>query len=221
MGPRNLRVVLISLFLFVFGFALYEELLPIHARTLGASGVELGALFTISQVMLTVGVLLGGFLADRYGARNLMLASWIGSVPVPLLYLLAGSWAWLLPGLILFNLTYSGLPALNAYLSGQARRDRIASTFGIVGAASSAGSFLGRGLGGVLAERFGISLNFALALLCFAASTVALFLTEREQRVRHASLPLTEAFRLRGFAGRWPFLAVLAVINGIPIAVFP
>jgi YNFM family putative membrane transporter len=221
MAPRSLRPLLASLFLFVFGFAFYDELFPIYARSLGASAVELGTLFTLAQVMLTVGVLLGGFLSDRYGSRTLMVISWIAVVPVPLMYLAAPTWAWLIPGVILFNITYSGLPALNAYVSANAQREQIASAFGTIGAASSAGSFLGRGLGGIVAERFGMSTNFLVALICFAASTAAMFLTAPDRSSRRPAVRITEAVPLRTLAGRRPSLGLLAVVNAVPLALLP
>ena len=60
MTRRNLYVLFFTMFLFVFGFGLYDDLFPIHARNLGATPVQLGFLFTVRQLTITAGSILGG-----------------------------------------------------------------------------------------------------------------------------------------------------------------
>ncbi|MCL6641211.1 MAG: hypothetical protein K6T92_07540 [Candidatus Rokubacteria bacterium] len=58
---RNLRLLFASLLLWMLGVGLYEGLIPIFARQLGASAVQLGSLYTVRSLGLAVGFLAGAF----------------------------------------------------------------------------------------------------------------------------------------------------------------
>jgi len=218
---RNLRILFLSMFLWVFGFGLYDDLFAIQARALGATGVQLGLLFTTRQLIITAGSILGGILSDRYSRRTVMLVSWVLGAPAPLLFLAAREWVWLLPGIVLYDLTIFGLPALNAYITERTDPTKIASTFAILTTASALSLLLSPTLGGLIAARWSIRTTFALAFLCYAASTVLIFWSAPDRPGGRAALPWREALRIWDLGSPWPLFILLGLMTGVPLALAP
>ncbi len=175
----NLRLLFTALLLWMLGVALYDQLIPIYARQLGATPVQLGTLFTLRNLTLATGFLIGWTLADRFSRRTVILVSWIAGVPVPLMLIAAKSYLWLLPGLLLYELTYFGLPAINAYVTQRVPPKELASAFSVMGTISSMGFLVSPTLGGLIADRWGIPAVFVIAFVLFFLSSILIV------RLRH------------------------------------
>ncbi len=171
---HSLRRVFLALLLWGVGFGLYNYLWPSYASSLGANGIELGLLFALQTLVNTVVALPGGWLADRFDRRRVILVGWWIAVPSAVVWALAGGWQALIPGILLYNGSNVLVPALQAYVAGRAPADRVASTFTLVFAASSLGPVLSPAVGGYLADRLGIRAVFWLAFALFAASALVL-----------------------------------------------
>ena len=221
MTRRNLYVLFFTMFLFVFGFGLYDDLFPIHARNLGATPVQLGFLFTVRQLTITAGSILGGILSDRYSRRAVMFPSWYLAAPAPLLFFAAPSWGWLLPGIFLYDITIFGLPALNAYVAERTDPERIASTFATLTAASSSALLISPALGGLIAARWGIRATFLLAFVCYSLSTLLVYRTEPERAGVRRVLPWRQALRFWELGRLWRLLIMLGLMTGVPLALAP
>lgn len=169
---RGLRVLVLSLFVWLFGFGLYDQFLPIHALNLGASPAQLGLMFAAGQLFLGLGSLLGGVLTDRYNRRGVMLASWFLGAIVPLVYAAAPSWPWLFVGLAAYQLSVLGVPDINAYVAASVDRRALASAFALVALASPLGRVVAPALGGLLADRIDIRATFVLGFAAYTLSTL-------------------------------------------------
>ncbi len=192
----NLRLLFAALLLWMLGVALYDQLIPIYARQLGATPVQLGTLFTLRNLTLATGFLIGWTLADRFSRRTVILVSWIAGVPVPLMLIAAKSYLWLLPGLLLYELTYFGLPAINAYVTQRVPPKELASAFSVMGTISSMGFLVSPTLGGLIADRWGIPAVFVLAFVLFFLSSILIV------RLRHGGPGTMPASGPRTIA--WP-----------------
>ncbi len=192
----NLRLLFAALLLWMLGVALYDQLIPIYARQLGATPVQLGTLFTLRNLTLATGFLIGWALADRFSRRTVILVSWIAGVPVPLMLIAAKSYLWLLPGLLLYELTYFGLPAINAYVTQRVPPKELASAFSVMGTISSMGFLVSPTLGGLIADRWGIPAVFVLAFVLFFLSSILIV------RLRHGGPGTMPASGPRTIA--WP-----------------
>jgi predicted MFS family arabinose efflux permease len=168
---RNLRWLYISLTFWMLGLALYEGLIAVFARQLGASAVQLGTLFTIRWLGLAAGYLIGWGLADRVNRRTLLFASWILGTPVPLMMALAPSFWWLLPGIVLYELTFFAPPAMHAYIAERVPPSELASSFSLLASVTSIGFVISPTLGGVIADRWGIRATLVAGFVLFAIST--------------------------------------------------
>jgi MFS family permease len=171
LADRNLRRLYSSLFLWMVGVGLYDQLIPIFARQLGASAVQLGTLFTLRHIGLAAGFMVGWAAADRFNRRTVMLASWMLGAPVPLLLAAAPGYLWLLPGLLLYELTYFGQPAIHAYVTERVPPSELASAFGMMGTITSMGFLVSPAMGGFVADRWGIRATLLVGFVMFLAST--------------------------------------------------
>jgi MFS family permease len=212
---RSVRWLFAALFLWTFGLGLYDQLVPIFARQLGASPVHLGTLFHLRYLALAAGYLIGIVVADRWRRRTVIVASWVTAAPVPLLLAAAPTHLWLLPGLLLYEVTFFGLPAVHAFVAERVAPDRLASTFAAVGVMTSTAFLVAPTLGGVVADRWGIRATLLLAAGCYAVST-AMVLQVRgappaPRAARSAAPPAWTALR--------PLVPVLLLVAGPAVAV--
>ncbi len=178
---RNLQLLFAALFFWSFGVGLYEQLVPIYARQLGASPVQLGTLYTLRNLALAGGFIVGWTVADRLHHRTVMAASWITGAPVPLLLAAAPSYAWLLPGLLLYEVTYFGLPAVHAYIAQRVKASDLASTFTTLGAITSTAFLIAPTVGGLVADRWSIRATLVLAAAFYLVSTVLITRVRRDE----------------------------------------
>jgi MFS family permease len=101
-----------------------------------------------------------------------MLASWYLGLPVPLMLAAAPTSIWLLPGLLLYELTFFGLPAVHAYITARVPAAELASAFGAMGTVTSVGFLISPAVGGAIAEHWGIRTVLVVAFVLFSVSTV-------------------------------------------------
>jgi MFS family permease len=212
---RNLRWLFAALFLWTFGLGLYEQLVPIFARQLGASPVQLGTLFNVRYLGLAAGYLLGVVVADRWDRRTVIVASWVAAAPVPLLLAAAPTYLWLLPGLLLYEVTFFGLPAVHAFVAERVAPDRLASTFAAMGVVTSTAFLVAPTLGGVVADRWGIRVTLLLAAGCYLLSTTMVLQVRGASpgpRVVHPAAPMA-------WTALRPVLPVLLLVAGPAVIV--
>src|SRR3972149_9013511 len=81
--PRDLRLLLLSLFLWTFGLGLYNYVWPIYLRGLQASEEQIGLVFSIGFVAAALSMIPGGLLANKYELRQLLIISWLARPPPP------------------------------------------------------------------------------------------------------------------------------------------
>lgn len=134
---------------------------------------------------------------------------------------MAPSWAWLLPGILLYDITIFGLPALYAYVAERTAPDGIAATFATLTAASSLALVISPALGGLIAARWGICATFFPAFICYALSTALAFRSERERGPAPAAAPWQQALRFWELDGLGPLLILLGLMTGVPLALAP
>jgi MFS transporter, DHA1 family, multidrug resistance protein len=177
LGPA-LLLLAAMVFVVQVGVAVMLPLLPLYARSLGASPFVLGLLTSTFAVTNALGQLVTGFLAERIELRRL-LAAGIGSYAVAN-FLIAG--AATAGGLVAFR-AFAGvgggvmLVGERLYLVQITDPARLAFANGVLSAAGSAGSVTGPAIGGLLASLADLRLPFLLVGVTSLLATVgALFL---------------------------------------------
>ncbi len=172
---KDLWFFYVSLLFFAMAMGVYSTLLPAYVRSLGASPVNLGLLGTIGMAFSTLAALPGGYWADKYDRRTLMIIGWAMCVPVPLIFAFAPTWQLMIPGYFLFYFSMFSNTAMQAYVAHKADPENVSFTFTFVFSAFSVGSIISPTLGGWLSQALGMKAVFGVSFLFYLLSTSAVF----------------------------------------------
>jgi len=182
----DLKLLCVSNFIGAFGDGLFIYILPIYIRGLQATAADVGLLFSLFTLSTALTIIPGGFVADRFDRKKVMILGWLIWVPLPLIISMATHWSQLILPMILFGVFLSG-PATSAYVATMASKDRMTSTFTTLSASWSLGYIFSPALGGYLATIVGMQWVFFLGFIFYSAATsVLLFI-----RSQHASKPVS------------------------------
>lgn len=174
---------------------LYTFIWPNYVRDLGGTEREIGFLSALMFATVAVTLLPGGWLADRWERKKLMVATWGVAMFAPLLYALAGTWYGLVPGAILYNV-FLGWPAMEAYVADSVPPEALSRAFTLTGAGFSLGAIFSPLLGAWLLPGVGMRGLFLAAFGFFVLSTGALALMSPQRPpVGQAARALPRAHR--------------------------
>jgi DHA1 family solute carrier family 18 vesicular amine transporter 1/2 len=165
--------------MFVYGLAV--PVLPIFARSLGASAATVGALFAVYAGALTLVTPLVGVWVDRRGPRAAMLFGMSGLAAATLLFAFAPGLYWLFLARALQGLSAGvSWTAGLALIAATHPVDQRGRAMGTALASASIGILFGPPLGGFLFERWGLRVPFLLAALVAALDALARLFLVRE-----------------------------------------
>ena len=164
---RDLKLIFVSILIGAFGDGLYYWMLPLYVRSLRASPVEVGIFFSIQCLTAAFTLILGGFLADKYDRKKVIILGWLVWLPVPVIFSLATNWVQLLPGAVLYG-CWIGQPAFSAYIATSADKEKMMLTFAVISSSWSFGYFFSPVLGGYVSTVIGMRWVFGLAFLFYA-----------------------------------------------------
>lgn len=150
--------------------------------SLGASMATLGLLTSLgglSGLIPTLVAPLGGWLADQWGRKVLILGASLTAICAYLLYIVAGitgALAVVFAGVILLGFSTIAVPANNALVGESVRAGRRGSAYSLLVLAGIAPGIFAPLVAGVLAQRFGYPIIFPIAL---AAEVIAFIIVAR------------------------------------------
>ena len=110
----NLLVLIVSWVFFRFVGSMVYPYESLYLEALGASAFIIGLLGAISTLALFFSRLVGGYLADKYGRRDLIVAMTFGVALSYAFYALAPDWKLVAIGMVVANLCLVYQPALQA-----------------------------------------------------------------------------------------------------------
>ena len=187
---RDLKLLALANLLYATGLGLYMQLLFVYALQLGASRFTIGALNAIMMATIMVINVPGAWAATRFRLKRVLVARVVAPGADVAVLLPAPSWQWLIPGLILFGLTFANNPAFKAYVYLKSEPSSVGASMAFVFASYSLGLVAAPLLGGWLADRYGMRTVFLISTLVYAASATAVcFLRDPPQH------PATGAWR--------------------------
>jgi len=187
---RDLKLIFVSNFIGAFGDGLYAYILPLYIRGLKASSADVGSLFSVFTLSTALTIIPGGFLADRFDRKKVMILGWMLWVPVPLMFSVATHWTQLFPVMGLYGFFIGG-PATSAYVVTFARKDRVTMTYTVMSASWWLGYIFSPGLGGHLFRFIGMRGVFFLSFILYSVATGVLFFIQ-SQRVEKPLRSQTE-----------------------------
>jgi len=183
---RDLKLLFFSNLTGAFGEGLYFYILPLHMEDLGASSVEVGILFSALGLATAFTLLLGGFLADRYDRKKVIILGWLIWLPTPIILSLAENWSQLLSGVIPYGF-WIGQPASSAYIATAAEKDKMTLAFTTISASWSLGYIFSPALGGYLSTLIGMKCVFWLSFVFYALCTFGLFFISGQHATKKSS----------------------------------
>ena len=216
---RDLKLLAIANILYATGLGLYMQLLFVYALQLGASRFAIGALNGIMVATIMVINLPGAWAATRFRLKKVLVAAWWLLVPTTLSFYFAPSWQWLIPGLVLFGLTYANNPAFKAYIYLKSEPSSVGASMAFVFGAYSLGLVAAPLLGGWIADVAGMRTVFLISTVIYAASaTVVCFLRDTPHHPPTGTWRARELLVNRAFRGHVAFFFVgfLAVFVAQP-----
>lgn len=173
--PTQLWVLVVGGFISSLGGALVFPFLTLYLRQrLGIPLAQIGLVFTVNAAASLVAGMAGGFIADRFGRRTVMLVSLLSSSIVLLLMGLASTYGQLVALAVAIGLSGPlAQPARDAMIADLTLPTQRAEAYSVLRVAFNLGYAIGPAIGGFLAS-VSYLLSFGLAA---AASFVVFLLT--------------------------------------------
>lgn len=172
---RDLILVALSLITWGVGEGMFYFFQPLYLQKLGADPIKIGGILGITGLAMMLSFLPAGLLSDRFGRRPLIRLAWIMGTVSTVLMAFAPSLPVFVGGMVVYGATGFVTVPLNSYTTAARGRWSVGRTITLISASFSFGSILGPLLGGWFGERYGLEMNFRIAAVLFAVSTIIIF----------------------------------------------
>jgi MFS family permease len=169
--PRDNKIIRLSLFLWGSGEGLFLYILPLYMERLGATPEQVGSVLALASLLAAGSLIPGGWLADRFDPKKVMIVGWASGGLASILMGLAADWRAFVPGVIIYNLSLFCVPAINTYVA-EISTTSLEQTLTLNFAAFAAGGILAPFMGGRLSESIGTAPLFLIAAAIFFISTI-------------------------------------------------
>ena len=177
---HNARWLALSYLLWGIGEGLWFYIQPLYLSELGADPAQIGLVMSVMGLVRVVVNLPAGWLADRFGARAVMLPGWLVGVIGVIGIAFAPDWRWLVPAFAFYGLSGCAVPVSAVYLNRVTELEKdthprqtfsraLTTTF----AAYSAGQIVSPALGGLLGDSIGLRGVFIFSAGWFVLSYLA------------------------------------------------
>lgn len=214
-GQRSLAVLLSTVFVDQLGWGIVVPFLPLYARSLGASGLEVGLLLAVYSLAQMVASPWWGRLSDRIGRRPLLVIGAAGTCLGLLQLGLAGGLVALFIGRAWLGGFGIGMSTAQAWVADTQPAEERGRTMALIGAASALGFTLGPALGALGVATGGLSVPFWVGAGCAGVNAaLAAILLPRIPPVARA----TARVRLRDMATGRGFVICLVVSFAVTYA---
>jgi MFS family permease len=187
----------------------------------------IGLLSTIQNSARFLFQLPGGMLADRIGRKKVIVLGTTLRIFGPLILVLAPSWQWVIPGVIINSVASLYMPAFNAIIADSLPHDKRGTAFGAYRTVTSVPIIVMPIISGVYIDRMGVAKGVRLGLWIFvvvsvvATSLRALFLRETltrpdtdSRRLSREILGMDVRGLLERFRGTMLVMLIVACISG-------
>jgi MFS family permease len=180
----NMVVIAVSNAIKGFGGKIIGTYIPVYFLTLGGSPLALGFMASIASVIQCFTLLVGGFIADCYGRRKIIVFTAFYSVIFPLLYALVQDWCIFVALSTMGVLGMLSAPASQAVVADSLPPEKRTTGIASLQVVSSLPLIVAPMLGGWLIQNQGLSEGFRLgcvyAVVTAFTSSLLVFLFLKE-----------------------------------------
>ncbi len=171
---------------------------------LGASITNIGIFSMISTAESLLFQLPGGLIADRYGRKKIIIFGSFLRTLGPILYFMAPSWEWVIPGALASGMTSLYMPAFTAIVAESLPSKRRGSGYGVYNTITRIPRIIAPLIGGIIIDSLGLYEGVRVLLMVqIGVSTLTViirYLTIKETIVhksgkRPPMIPNSETFR--------------------------
>ena len=170
---RDLKIIFVSNLLAAFGDGFVVYLLPLFIRDLPATPENVGLLYSLSTLAAALTLIPGGFLADRFDRKKILLLNWLFWIPIPVSFFFASHWTQLIIPMSVYGITLSAA-ASSAYILRHAKEGKMSSAFTTLGAAYSLGYIFSPLMAGVLVSTFDVRATFIFTAVFYSLAALSL-----------------------------------------------
>jgi MFS family permease len=180
----------------------------LYLEKLGADPLRIGFILGATSIAMISAHIPAGYLADRFGRRPLIWASWILGATAGAIMGLARTLNVFTAGLIIYGVTMFVNAPMNSYVTAARGNLSPGRALTLVSACYSVGALVGPLLGGAIAERSGnLRLTYQIGAVLFWISTlIVLCIRSQPREAPHPSE------NLRGLLSNAPYLTFLGVV---------
>jgi DHA1 family quinolone resistance protein-like MFS transporter len=177
---RDLRLIGIALLCWGMGEGLFVYLLPLYLEQLGADSVQIGVVFGIAAISMTITHIPAGALSDRIGRKRVMTAGWISGLLSLIVMYLAPNLLFFVIGMVMYHLTFFVIAPINSYITAARGKWTVARALTTVSAMFNVGTIVGAFLGGTIGELLGLRSVYGLATIPIFISTMIALILKRQ-----------------------------------------
>jgi MFS family permease len=189
---RDVRLICLSNVFGGFGEGLYFYIFPLYILELKADPIQMGAAVSVLYLVSALTVIPGGFLADKYDRKMVIVFSWSLWMFTPLIYSLAENWVQIIPGEVLWGASMIGAPAINAYIvASLENKERVASVLASVWSTYTLSYIFSPAIGGYFVSVIGMRWVLRTSFVLCVISTSILFFLSRQHPLSKNTVPST------------------------------
>ena len=164
----------------------------VYAAELGATAAILGMISAISTIVISLSRIPGGYIADRYGRKKIVVTMTFVIALTYLIYAFAPSWEWILVGAVIANFSLIYQPALLAIRADSVPPEKRGVSFAFMGFLSNLVCLPAPLIAAYLVATYGLIegmriVYLTVTILGITAAVIRMFLKETLAKERRES----------------------------------
>ena len=176
----NVRIIVVLQFLSSIGLKMQEVVWDPFVLSLGASMPTLGALKSTRSIIASLVQPISGRVADRVGRKPFIILSSLLTLVGFVLCIVAHTWYFLIPSIILLGVSALGCPSRQSLLAESVEPEERGTAYSVVSFSGTLTGFFAPLLGGLLATHYGFKSIFSVCILMEALCLGLMILFIRE-----------------------------------------
>lgn len=207
---RDNKFITFALFLWGAGEGLFFYIQPLYMEQLGATPAEIGAVLALAAFLTACSFVPGGWLADRFDPKKVMVFGWALGGVAALWMGLAPNWQAFVPAILVYNLSAYCIPAINSYIVEASEGVPLEHTITLTFAGYAAGSILAPFAGGQLSPLIGTQWLYLIGSGFFAISLLTAL--QVRSHAAHRGAPISIGRQVAHLRPAAPFFGRMAFV---------